>query len=217
MRIHRIESTLRTLAGATLLGALLAGCGKSAAPEAVPPPPPAAAAAPQPAPNETAPADPAAGPTDTPAAPAQPSTNDPSATPKPTANEPSVESMQTAKASAKISVPVDLRYQFDGAVLPDQPVTLHLAAVSRVAGTHLNVSVKQVPGLRVDAQPLSVQKVSAASVYRQQLTITATEGAPAALRVLVTMDLAEGSGFGFFTVPLEAGTATQKQESVKQR
>jgi hypothetical protein len=125
--------------------------------------------------------------------------------------------MHAATASTKISVPVDLRYQFDGAVLPNQPVTLHLAAVSRVGGTHLNVSIKQVPGLRVDAQPLSVQKVSAAGVYRQQVSITLSEGAPAALRVLVTMDLAEGSGFGFFTVPLEAGTVAQKQESVRQR
>jgi hypothetical protein len=213
MRIHRIESAVHAVAAATLLAALLAGCGKSAEPEAVPSPPPA--------PAETIPADPAS-PTESPTAPAQPSASppppsDPSPAPKPTANEPGVESMHAATASAKISVPVELRYQFDGAVLPNQPVTLHLAAVARVAGTHLNVSVKQAPGLRVDAQPLSVQKVSAAGVYRQQLSITLSDGAPAALRVLVTMDLAEGSGFGFFTVPLEAGTAAQKQESVKQR
>ena len=126
--------------------------------------------------------------------------------------------MTAAIASAKITVPVDLRFQFDGSVLPNQPVTLHLAAVPRVAGSHLAVSVKAVNGVRVDAGSMAVDKVNAAGVYRQQLSITTSAGAPAALRVLVTMDLAEGSGFGFFTVPLTTdGTAAQKRESVKLR
>jgi hypothetical protein len=111
--------------------------------------------------------------------------------------------MHAAIPGAKISVPVDLRYSFDGAALPNQPVTLHLAAVPRVAGTHLQVSVKPVEGLQVAAGPLAIQKANAASAYRQQLSITRGATGPANLRVLVTMDMAEGSGFGYFTIPLD--------------
>ena len=223
MPTHRIDSAFRTFGCTTLLVVLLGGCGKSAAPETVPAPPPASQDAP--APNAPVP-DPApapANPTETPAAPAQPAPDapppkEPSATPTPAANnEPAVESMRAARASAKISVPVDLRYQFDGPVLPNQPVMLHLAAVPRTAGSHLKMSVRSAAGLRADAAPLTLQKVNAAGVYRQQVSITATEGAPTEIRVLITMDLAEGSGFGFFTVPIANGTAAQKQESVKQR
>ena len=45
--------------------------------------------------------------------------------------------MLAAIPSAKMSVAVDLRYSFDGAVLPNQPVIVHLAAVPRVAGSNL--------------------------------------------------------------------------------
>jgi len=218
MPIHRIDVAMRALAGATLLAALLAGCGKSAEPEAVPAPP---------APTETAPSDsiPAApaNPTEGPAAPAQPAPDspppkEPSAAPSPAGNDdPSLESMRSARASAKISVPVDLRYRFDGPVIPNQPVMLHLAAVPRTGGSNLKVSVRSVDGVRVDASSMAIQKVTPAGVYRQQLSITASAGAPTAIRVLVTMDMSEGSGFGFFTVPLENGTSAQKQDSVKQR
>ena len=215
MPTHRIDVAVRALAGVTLLATLLAGCGNSAAPEAVPPPPAGEPATP----TDTAPVNP----TEVPAAPVQPSPEapppkEPSASPNPAAiDEPSLESMRTAKASAKISVPVDLRYRFDGPVIPDQPVMLHLAAVPRTGGSNLKVSVKAVDGLRVDASSMAIQKVSPAGVYRQQLSITASASAPAAIRVLVTMEMAEGSGFGFFTVPLQSGTSAQKQDSVKQR
>ncbi|HEV7607045.1 MAG TPA: hypothetical protein VGO61_06895 [Steroidobacteraceae bacterium] len=213
MRTNKLESAIRTAAAATLLAALLAGCARPA-PEAAPPPQ-AAPAIPDAAPPADA--------TPAPAAPAQPAPDappptEPSAAPKPTAaSEPSIESMKLAIPSAKLSVAVDLRYSFDGAVEPNQPVILHLAAVPRVPGTNLNVSVKDVDGLQVSAGSLSVQKASAASVYRQQFSVTRQAAAPAELRVLVTMDSADGSAFGFFSIPLNAGTTAQKQDSVKQR
>jgi hypothetical protein len=227
MPTHRFHAAFRVFAGTTLLAALLAGCGRSATPEAVPAPPPASSEAPAAPP----PADelPPAGPTDSPAGPAQPTQPTQPAPAAPPPHEPdpaparaAIESpalgtMSAAQASAKISVPVDLRYQFDGPVLPDQPVTLHLAAVPRVAGSRLTVTINPVSGLRLDALPLSVQKASAEGVYRQQVSVTAAAGAPAELRVMVTMDMDQGKAFGFFTVPLAGGTAAQKQNSVKQR
>jgi hypothetical protein len=216
MRTNKIEQAIRMAAGATLLAALLAGCAKPA-PEAAPPPPAAAPAIPdaQPPASDAAPADP------TQPAPDAPPPTEPSAVPKPTsitapASEPTLASMSAAIPSAKMGVAVDLRYSFDGEVLPNQPVMLNIAAVPRVAGTHLNVSLKQVQGLQLSAGSLSVQKASASSVYRQQFSVTRLATAPAQLRVLVTMDMPEGSAFGFFSIPLD-GTAAQKQESVKQR
>jgi hypothetical protein len=195
MATNNNHMAIRFMARVALLATLLAGCAQPAPP--APPAPP--------------PAQPAAAPA--PSTPAEPST-----VPKPVAaNEPGIETMHAAIPSAKMSVSVDLRYQFDGAVLPNQPVTLHLAAVPRVAGTHLRVSVKQVAGLQIASGPLEIQKADAAGVYRQQLSLTLLAAAPENVRVLVTMDMPEGAGFGWFTIPLDGGTSAQnKAESVKQ-
>jgi hypothetical protein len=220
MPTHRIHAACR-LASATLLVVLLAGCGDTAPPEPVAAPPPASNDAPPMLPPGDTPTP--ANPTETPGAPAQPapaapSPQEPAAAPAQAGTlDPALDSMSTARASAKISVPVDLRYQFDGPVVPNQPVMLHLAAVPRVAGSALTVTINPVSGLRMDAAPFAVQKASADGVYRQHLSITAADGAPAELRVMVTMDMDRGKAFGFYTVPLTGGTAAQKQHSVKQR
>ena len=218
---------MKTRIPVILLALSLAAC-KPQQPQDVPAPPaPAPApAAPAPAPTDgtpTAPVDP----TTTPAAPAQPAPNapaptDPSPAPKPTAQVPAVDSMTLARPSAKMSVAVDLRYQFVGAVVEGQPVTLNLAAIPRVAGTNFNVHVGKAPGLEISNGTLSAQKVEAAGVYRQQLSVIRHATAPANLRVQVTMDMPEGTAFGFFTIPLDAGqfqdgNTAQKSDSVKQR
>jgi len=199
----------RPALGAALLSLLLAGCDRTSpeAPtpaEAVPAPasdvPPANAAEPAPSPP-----------------PAPPPPDEPSAVPKPAAAEPALDSMLVATASAKISVPVSLRYQIDGDALSGQPFTLHLAAIARVPGARLQVSVKNAPGLQIASGPLQIQKASAATPYRQSLALTRAASGPENLRVLVTMDLAEGTAFGYFTIPLASGITAQKPDSVKQR
>jgi hypothetical protein len=221
MRTNKLDVAIRAAAGGMLLAALLAGCAKPApapAPEAPMAAPPASAE-----PDAVTPAESLPPPDGAPAAPAQPAPDappptEPSAAPKPTAaNEPALDSMQAAVPSAKMSVAVDLHYSFDGAVLPNQPVTLHLAAVPRVAGTNLKISVKETDGVRIAAAALDVQKATASSVYRQQLSVTRSPAAPAELRVLVTMDMPDGSAFGFFSIPFDGGTSAQKRNSVKQR
>ena len=213
-----------------LLALALAACEPRQAEEVPAPPPspdsPASAPAASPDTTPNAPADP----TSAPAAPAQPAPDapaprEPSAAPKPaasTAAAPAVSSMAMAQPGAKMSVAVDLRYQFDGVVTEGQPVTLHLAAISRVDGSNLNVEVKPAPGLETSRGTLSAQKVDAASVYRRQLSVTRRAGAPDNLRVLVTMDMPEGTAFGYYTIPLDAGQqrdgiTAQKSDSVKQR
>jgi outer membrane biosynthesis protein TonB len=204
---------------AALLGLLLAGCGKAPEPEAPAPATPAEAPAPPaeavPAPSGEVPPVDAAEPAPSPA-PAPPPPTEPSAVPKPTAAEPALDSMPVATASAKISVPVNLRYQIDGDALSGQPFTLHLAAIPRVAGAQLQVSVKSAPGLQIASDPLQIQKARAATPYRQRLSVTRSVSGPENLRVLVTMDLAEGTAFGYFTIPLASGITAQKPDSVKQ-
>lgn len=188
--------TIRLLATSALLGLALGACSQPA---------PSGDEQPLPGPTRDAPT-PAASPLPQPApdAPA-----DPSAASEPLlAAEPSLESMKAAKAPAKLTVPVDLRYSFDSEPLTGQPVILHLAAVPRVAGSNLNVSVKAAAGIQVSSGTLNVQKASANGAYRQQFSVLRQASAPAELRVLVTMDLPQGSGFGFFSIPLD---------SVKQR
>ncbi len=193
MRIH-----LAT--GAALLAALLVGCSRPAPPAPAVPAPTVA-----PAPVESAPA--AAPPTATSVSTSKP----------PAATEPALTSMTLATAPSKLSVPVDLRYQFEGDVTTGQPVTLHLAAVPRVAGSNLKVSIKEVSGIQTTASTLSAQKASASTAYRQQLSVTRLAGSPAELRVLVTMELSEGLAFGWFSVPLNAAPAARKQNPVELR
>lgn len=216
MQIHKIVATTRAATGIALLGLALGGCDKPA-PQVAPPEPPA-----QTVPAPAIPDAPAPSPEPSPAPDAPPPT-EPSAVPKPaTTNEPRVETMLAAIPSAKMGVAVDLRYSFDGDVLPNQPVTVHLAALPRVGGADMKVSVQQAAGLQVAASALNVQKASASGVYRQQFSMTRATGSVEPLRVLVTMQSGEESTFGYFTIPLDTlppsgGTNAQKQESVKQR
>jgi hypothetical protein len=145
---------------------------------------------------------------------------EPSAAPKPAvALQPSLDSMRAASPSAKMSVAVDLLYSFESAPLTNQPVTLYLAAVPRAPGANLKVSVKEVEGVALSAGPPKLRKsdASGADVLRRQYSVTRAANSPSQLRVLVTMDMAEGSGFGFFSIPFDGGTTAQKTDSVKQR
>jgi len=219
---------MRTRIPVLLLALSLTAC-EPRQPQEVPPPPASPDNAPpaNPAPDVTPPAP--ADPTSTPSAPAQPPPaapppTEPSAAPKPTAiaSIPALNAMALARPGAKMSVAVDLRYQFDGAPVDGQATTLHLAAVSRVDGSHLTVQVKPAPGIDIANGTLSAQKVAAAGVYRQQLSVTRHSSAPDNLRVLVTMDMPEGTAFGYFTIPfgagpLQDGNTAQKSDSVKQR
>jgi hypothetical protein len=118
---------------------------------------------------------------------------------------PDISSMKLAQpASSKLGVPVDLHYQFDGDMQAGRPAILHLAAVPRVAGGNLNVSIKESAGIQATATApaLAIQKASAGTAYRQQLSVTRSSDGPSELRVLVTMELPEGSAFSWFGVPL---------------
>jgi len=213
MPTNNFDGLIRVAAGAVVMALVLSGCDKPA-PQVAPPEPPA-----QPAPSPVpAMPDPAAEPA-APAVPAPeaPPPTEPSTVPKPaSSNEPRVESMLAAIPSSKMGVAVDLMYSFDGEVLPNQPVMVHLAAVPRVGGS-MKVSVQEAPGLQMTASPLNVQKASASGVYRQQFSLTRGSGAAEPLRVLVIMEVGKNSAFGYFTIPLDSGTNPQKQDSVKLR
>lgn len=233
MSNRSLRVLLRATLPVTLMACVLAACAPS--PQAEEPAPQAAdAVSPAAPPTSEGPAvskpdaddTPAPAqmppPEDTPAAPGQPTPEPPPTEPSPTAtptvaaDEPPLESMLSARAPAKLGVPVDLKYSFDSEPLVNQPVTLHLAAVPRVAGTHLAVSLKTADGIRVaSGGHLMVQKANAKGAYRQQFSLTRQASVPE-LRVLVTMDLPEGSAFGFFSIPFEPGKKSQKQDSVKQ-
>jgi hypothetical protein len=124
--------------------------------------------------------------------------------------------MLAAIPSSKMGVAVDLKYSFDGDVIANQPVMVHLAALPRVAGGSMKVSVQNATGLQTAGKPLTVQKADASGVYRQQFSMTRVAASPEPLRVLVTMQMGEDTAFGYFTIPLPGdGTNPQKAESVK--
>lgn len=132
------------------------------------------------------------------------------------AQAPELANMTLATTSTKLGVPVDLRYSFDGAVEAGRPVTLHIAAVPRAAGTNMSVSIKEEAGIEASAAPIEAQKVSAGTAYRQQLSVTRAANGPAELRVLVTMDMPIGQAHSWFSVPLTpraAGGSKQVAET----
>jgi hypothetical protein len=120
--------------------------------------------------------------------------------------EPALDTMSPAQPSSKISVPADVRYQLSGPALQDQPLTVKIAVVPRVAGSNLRVEFPDSPGVSVESGGgASVeQKVEAAGVYRRSLNITARTATGAAMRVLVSMDVEDGRYFGIFSIPLSA-------------
>jgi hypothetical protein len=128
---------------------------------------------------------------------------------------PAISAMTLAAPPQKLGAPVDLRYQFDGDVKAGQPVTLHLAAVPRVAGSNLTMSVKNESGISAKANALNVQKANVSTAYRQDVSVTKLDGGPAGLQVLVTMDVAEGSAHSWFTIPLGGAPAAGKQQGTK--
>lgn len=207
--------SLRNAAGTALMALLLLACAKST-PPAEPAPAPANEAV-EPAPEVAPDTNPAEEPT-----PAQPQPSDPSTMPPPqdppaASTEPDLNSMPLARPSAKISVAAEVRYQIDGPVAPGQSATLHLAVVPRIAGAAMQVSLPEKAGLTVAAGPASVQKLGNRDVLRRQYAVTRSAESAREIRVLVTMDAAEGSGFGFFTIPLEGSTPSRKLDSVKQQ
>ncbi len=198
-----ISFSIRNAALVAVSAVMLLACAKPA------PPAESTATANEPAaatPDLTTP-DPAAAPA------TMPSPQDP-----PTAsNEPALDAMPLARPSAKLSVAADVRYQIDGPIAPGQSATLHLAVVPRIGGAPVQVSLTENPGLTLAAGPASVQKLGTRDVLRQQYAVTRSAASATEVRVLVTMEAAEGTGFGFFTIPLEGGNPSRKLDSVKQR
>ncbi len=217
--MHNISCSMKLrVAGAALLVAMMAGCQKAPAPGAEPapvtppPPPQAEAAAPTVEPDtikvtqDPQPGNGAAVPAATPAPAARAA-----------AAEPPLSSMALATPSSKLGVPADLRYSFDGDASSGRAVTLHLAAVPRVAGSNLAVSIKQEPGIKTTGGELRAAKATASTAYRQQLSVLREANGPAELRVVVTMDLPIGSAFSYFSVPLAPVKAAAKQAPAELR
>ena len=121
---------------------------------------------------------------------------------------PAVESMTPAQPSSKISVPADVRYELSGPALQDQPMTVRIAVVPRVAGQNLRVEFPESSSLSVDSGggPSVEQKVQAAGIYRRTLSVT-PRTPNGAVRVLVSMEVEGGRYFGIFSIPLSGDSA----------
>jgi hypothetical protein len=113
--------------------------------------------------------------------------------------------MSLAKRSDKISVPVEVRYQFKSAALQDQPTQLELAFVPRAAGQNLRVEFVPSDSMTIESTnaPMTQQKADAAAVYRRNLTVTRRKAGPSEIRILVSMDVGAGRYFGVFTIPVD--------------
>lgn len=124
----------------------------------------------------------------------------------PAVAEPAPEQMSLARQVGKLGVPVEVRYQFDAAPVRDQPTTLRLALIPRVAGQNLRIEFPPAESLTVESADVRArEKVDAAGVYRQSIVVTPRTTEAVEVRVLVSMDADGGRYFGIFSVPLSAG------------
>lgn len=221
--------TSKPLSSVAALAVLLAAaCTNGSSPgETEPVGEPVPAAAPDepagaPEPMETPEAEPAAEPEE-PAGTSDPARSaDPTVEPRPTrvaasAGGPPLEQMALARPVGKIGAPVDVRYQLAGVVAKDQPATIELAFVPRVAGTNLRVEFPDTPGLSIDAgaRLMQAQKAGAAEALRHSLLVTPTQSDTGQLRAIVWMDVGGGRYFTIYSIPIAAPSQATKQNAPK--
>ncbi|MGQ0835256.1 MAG: hypothetical protein ACT4O5_10105 [Gammaproteobacteria bacterium] len=110
----------------------------------------------------------------------------------------------------KIGVPVDVRYKVSGVVAKDQPATVQLAFVPRVAGTNLRIEFPETAGVAVDAGWGAVwaEKATTSDVFRRNVSVTPTAGDSGEMRAIVSMDFDGGRYFSVFSIPVGAATET---------
>ncbi len=136
----------------------------------------------------------------------------------PTGAEPALESMGRAALAGKRGAPVDVRFRVDGEVAANTPIPLQLALVPRVAGSNLQYEVEGSPDIQVSAKgSMAAQKAAASEVYRQTLSITPQRAAVTEVRVLVSMETAEGLAFGVYRIPLQSATSAGKSLENRKR
>jgi hypothetical protein len=118
-------------------------------------------------------------------------------------SSPPLEQMKLAERSSKVSVPVDVRYQFRAAATRDQPVGLDLAFVSRVPGRNLTVEFPRPESATIDSGGVSFaqQKAQPQDVMRRSLVVTPRED-HGVVRVLVSLDVEGARYFGVFSIPI---------------
>lgn len=130
-----------------------------------------------------------------------------------TSTEPSgppLDQMSLATAVGKIGVPVDVRYKVSGVVAKDQPATVQLAFVPRVAGSNLRIEFPETAGVAVDAGSGAVwaEKATTSDVFRRNVTVTPTAGDSGEMRAIVSMDFDGGRYFSVFSIPVGAASET---------
>lgn len=124
---------------------------------------------------------------------------------------PLLSSMVLADRQNKRGVPVDLHYQFDGAVVADRPIMLHIAAVPRATGMNLTVDIRKELGISAVAGETAAQKPRIAVPFRQQFRVTRFTNGPSGLSVLVTMEMPEGTSHGWFNIPFNGVPAVGRR------
>ncbi|MGH8285405.1 MAG: hypothetical protein ACRETT_06525 [Steroidobacteraceae bacterium] len=123
---------------------------------------------------------------------------------------PPLDQMSLATAVGKIGVPVDVRYKVSGVVTKDQPATVQLAFVPRVAGSNLRIEFPETAGVAVDAGSgaVWVEKATTLDVFRRNVSVTPTAGDSGEMRAIVSMDFDGGRYFSVFSIPVGAVSET---------
>lgn len=117
-----------------------------------------------------------------------------------------------APVGGKIGVPVDVHYQLQGVAAKNQPATLQLAFVPRVAGSNLQVEFPASPTVAIEngAAAFSIGKADATGVYRRSLLVTPRAADAGEVRAIVSMEVDGGRYAGIFNIPVGSGGTPER-------
>jgi len=115
-----------------------------------------------------------------------------------------LDQMKLARVSAKLSVPVDVRYHVAGVPAPGQAVAVDLAFVPRIRGQNLRVEFPQSDAVTMASSNMSFtqQKAAPEQVIRRTLLVT-PQRSGGEVRIIVSMNVESARFFGVFSVPIE--------------
>jgi hypothetical protein len=130
---------------------------------------------------------------------------------KPSGDSPAIEFMSRAQLSGKRGAPVDVRYHVVGDVAAGVPMAVELVLVPRVAGSNLQYEVERTADVDVAVDGgMAAQKANATQAYRRTMSVVPKRADLEEMRVLVSIETADGLAFGVYRIPLKAPVASGK-------
>jgi hypothetical protein len=125
--------------------------------------------------------------------------------------------MAHAEPLGKVGAPVDVRYQFMGPVIKDQPVALQIAVVPRVPGASLELELpaSDTVALEPRRMTLAADRVSAKTEFRRTVMITPRIASGGRVMVLVSLAVGNANYASYYSITVGAPAPARVREKIR--